>query len=149
MKKVGIIKLAVALLAVLAMNGTGWAAKGGGGPGVSGALNSTRSSAVVSVSVPAYAQCDALNLTQTYAVKAYIFQPSGRIFAIGITEPPTSFTCNPAGTTVDVTVNAFSGLTFKPGPATLLFQVILTENDGVNPAVDSVIYENGSRVDLH
>jgi hypothetical protein len=90
-------------------------------------------------------------VNQAYAVKAYNFQPSGRIFAIGISDP-TTFACSmTAETPVNMTVNAFPGLTFKPGPATLLFQVILTEDDGdiATSPVDSVIYEYGSRVDLH
>lgn len=146
------VKLTLALLAVLGMTSAGWAAKGGGGgPGIPGDLNPSRNSVVVSVPVPAYAECDALNLNETYVVKAYIFQPSGRIFAIGISEP-TIFPCSSAAEqTVEVTIGAFPGLTFKPGPATLLFKVILTEDDGVleTPTVDTVIYEYGSRVDLH
>ena len=151
MKMVKLFKLALALSAVLGATSPGWAAKGGGGPGIPGDLNASRNSVIVSVPVPAYAECDALNLDETYAVKAYIFQPSGRIFAIGIAEP-TTFPCSStAEQSVEVTVNAFPGLTFKPGPATLLFQVILTEDDGVveTPTVDTMIYEYGSRVDLH
>jgi hypothetical protein len=150
MQKMKAIKIALALAAVLAMSGTGWAAKPSGvGPGISGDLNGSRNSVTLSIPVPAYAGCT--NVNQAYSLKAYIFQPSGRIFAIGISDP-TSFSCSlTAETPVDMTVNAFPGLTFKPGPATLLFQVILTEDDGdpATPAVDSVIYEYGSRVDLH
>jgi hypothetical protein len=150
MEKMKVIKIAYALAAVLAMSSTGWAAKPSGvGPGIPGVLNGSRNSVAVSVPVPAYEECT--NVNQAYSLKAYIFQPSGRIFAIGISDP-TTFSCSlTAETLVDMTVNAFPGLAFKPGPATLLFQVILTEDDGdpTTPAVDSVIYEYGSRVDLH
>lgn len=143
------IKIAFALAAVLAMSSTGWAAKPTGvGPGINGDLNGARNSVALSIPVPAYAGC-INDLTHSYSVKAYIFQPSGRIFAIGISDP-TSFSCSlTAETPVDMTVNAFPGLTFKPGPATLLFQVILTEGDPATLTVDRVIYEYGSRVDLH
>jgi hypothetical protein len=146
------IKAAFALMAVLAMSGTGWAKPSFGGPGISGELNGPRTEATVDISLPAFTGCDTLNTLESYAVKAYIFQPSGRMFAIGISDP-TSFTCSSTTQVVvqDVLVKGFPGLSFKPGPATLLFQVTLTEDDGdVNtPPVDSVIYEFGSRVDLH
>jgi hypothetical protein len=73
------------------------------------------------------------------------------MFAIGISDP-TSFTCSQTTEQlIAMLVKGFPGLTFKPGPATLLFQVILTEDDGniATPPVDTVIYEFGSRVDLH
>jgi hypothetical protein len=151
MPKMKAIKIALALAAVLTMSGTGWAKKNnGGGPGMSGVLNGARNSVALSVPVPADPEC-INDVNHRYSVKAYIFQPSGRIFAIGI-GVPTSFTCSlTLEQPIDMTVNAFPGLTFKPGPATLLFQVILTEDDGntATPLVDSVIYEYGSRVDLH
>ena len=149
MQKMKALKIALALAAVLAMSGTGWAAKPSG-PGISGDLNGSRDSVALSVPVPAYQAC-INDGNHSYAVKAYIFQPSGRIFAIGISDP-TSFSCTlTTEQLINVTVNAFPGLTFKPGPATLLFQVILTEDDGniATPPVNTVIYEYGSRVDLH
>jgi hypothetical protein len=149
MKAVQKIKVALALAAVLTMSGTGWAKPSG--PGIPGDLNGSRDSVALEVAVPAYEACDTTNTNQTYSVKAYIFQPSGRMFAIGISDP-TSFTCSLTTEQLTaVTVNAFPGLTFKPGPATLLFKVILTEDDGniATPLVDTVIYEYGSRVDLH
>jgi len=149
MQKMKVIKIAFALAAVLAMSGTGWAAKPSG-PGISGDLNGSRDSVALSVPVPAYQAC-VNDVNHSYAVKAYIFQPSGRIFAIGISDP-TSFSCSlTTEQLINMTVDAFPGLTFKPGPATLLFQVILTEDDGniATPPVNTVIYEYGSRVDLH
>lgn len=151
MQKMKVIKIAFALAAVLAMSGTGWAAKPSGvGPGITGDLNGSRDSVALSVPVPAYQGC-INDVNHSYAVKAYIFQPSGRIFAIGISDP-TSFTCSlTTEQLIGVLVKAFPGLTFKPGPATLLFQVTLTEDDGniATPPVNTVIYEYGSRVDLH
>jgi hypothetical protein len=150
MKAMQKIKLALALAAVLAMGGTGWAKPSG--PGIPGDLNGSRDSVVLSVPVPAYDLCDTTNANQTYSVKAYIFQPSGRMFAIGISDLTSLPTCSlTTEQLINMTVNAFPGLTFKPGPATLLYKVILTEDDGniATPLVDTVIYEYGSRVDLH
>ena len=152
MRRIKMIKTALTLAAVLAMAGTGWTKPSFGGPGTSGELNGPRTEAIVDITVPPYALCNTLNTLQGYAVKAYIFQPSGRIFAIGISDP-TSFTCSPSADVVvqDVLVKAFPGLSFKPGPATLLFQVFLIEDDGnpATPLVETNIYEFGSRVDLH
>lgn len=145
MQKMKAFKRALALAAVLVMAGTGWA-KQGGGPGISGDLSGTRDSVTLSVPVDA---CTAA-VGQTYAVSAYIFQPSGRLFAIGISDPnPTGFTCNPSlAQTVPLTVNAVPGLTFKPGPATLLYKIIVIDST-TTPATVTVVDENGSRVDLH
>ena len=150
MQKMKWINGIFALAAVLAIASPGWAKKPSGvGPGAPGTMNATRTSVEVSVPVPAYEGCT--GVSQAYSVKAYIFQPSGRIFAIGIGEP-TTFTCSlTTEQLIPMTVNAFPGLSFKPGPATLLYQVVLTEDDGDpnTPLVDSIIYEYGSRVDLH
>jgi len=151
LKKLTGLKRVVALAAVLAMTGTGWAKKNGNGPGIPGDLNSTRDSVTLSVPVDAALTCDdTLISTQSYTVKAYIFQPSGRLLAIGIgTSDP--FSCISGGTLppmVDMTVDAFAGLTFKPGPATLLYQLILTDSTDPTMTTVGVLSENGSRVDL-
>lgn len=158
MQKMKALKRALALVAVLVMAGTGWAAKPGGvGPGIPGDLNGSRDSVDVSVPVVGFASCSdplPLNTTRTYSVKAYIFQPSGRIFAIGLGFSG-SFACSADLNTsqpVPVSVDALPGLTFKPGPATLVYQVIqtTTDNNTVPATVtDTVVYEYGSRVDLH
>lgn len=144
--KMTALKRALALAAVLALTGTGWAKNGnGGGPGIPGDLNGTRDSVTLSVQVDA---CTAAP-GQTYSVKAKIFQPSGRLLAIGI--GTTSFTCQAVAQTVDnVTVNAVSGLTFKPGPATLVYEVIVTDST-TTPHTVSVVpgTETGSIVQLH
>ena len=148
MQKMKGLKRALAVVAVLAMTSTAaWAKNGNGnGPGITGDLNGTRDS--VEVSVPVDACTTVLN--HVYSIKAYIFQPSGRIFAIGIADPnPTVFTCQPTAQTILMTINAFPGLTFKPGPATLLFQVLDTDNSVPATPVVNIIDESGSRIDLH
>lgn len=142
------IRLAIALATVLSMTGTGWA-----DGGFSGTLNSARTSVAISVPVPVIPDCDVTNTAKTYSAKAYIYQPSGRLLSIGISDPATdgTFACN--ATSADVTVNVFAALKFKPGPGTLLYKIILTEDinaDPTNPVyVDTVIYEYGSKVHLN
>src|SRR5687768_12851778 len=129
-ERIKLVSTAIALMAVLSATGTGWAKKNSGGGGSGAAqgtfTNATRTEVSVSVTVPADAGCSAVvaPATADYEVKAYIFQPSGRMFAIGISEP-TEFPCSATlETSVPLTIKAFPGLDFKPGPATLLFKVI-------------------------
>jgi hypothetical protein len=160
MQKMKAIKIAVALAAVLGLSSTGWAAKPSGvGPGMSGDLNATRTEVTVELTVPQMeapptGMCDIANTAQTYSIKAYIFQPSGRIFAIGIGSNTESFSCSTTGDQqIDMLIKALQGLSFKPGPATLVYQVIQTTVDATDPlnlkVTDLVVYEAGSRVDLH
>jgi hypothetical protein len=141
MQKTKMLKSALTLAAMLAMAGTVWAAKGGG-PGIAGVLSPQRDSATLQVPVSA---CTAV-VGQSYAVSAYIFQPSGRLLSIGIGNGP--ITCNGLDQLVDVTVDAIQGLTFKPGPATLLYRVTVTDSS-TTPATVTTVAESGSRVDLH
>jgi hypothetical protein len=124
--KITALKCALALAAVLAISGTGWAAKPTfAGPGVAGQFtDSTRTIVTVSVPVPQQV-CQTNTATQTYSysVKASILQPSGRILDIGFSEP-TDFNCL-LDQNVNVTITAIQGLSFKPGPATLIYQVTL------------------------
>ena len=143
MQKMKVIKIAFALAALLAMSGNGWAKPGGGGGGTNGDLNGSRDSVLVLLPVDA---CTAV-LNHTYSVKAYIFQPSGRIFAVGIGN--ATFTCQTGAQYVSMTVDAFPGLTFKPGPATLIFQVLDTNNTNPSVPVTTIVDEQGSRIDLH
>ena len=160
MKAMQKLKLALALVAMLAMSGTVWAAKpSGAGPGIPGDLNATRTEVTLEATVPLMEApptglCDTANTAQTYSIKAYIFQPSGRIFAIGIGSNTEIFSCSTlADQQVDMLIKALPGLSFKPGPATLVYQVIQTTTnttDPLNPTItDLVVYEYGSRVDLH
>jgi len=151
MQKMKFLKGVLVLAAVLALAGTAWAKKNKNGPGIPGVLNSTRDSVTLQVPVDAIPTCDPLNVNQVYSVKVYIFQPSGRLLTIGIGANDSPFSCSATDPQmVDATVNAIPGLTFKPGPATLLYQIILTDSDPllVTPSV-TVVNENGSRVDLH
>ena len=157
--KITALKWALALAAVLAITGTGWAKKPTfAGPGVASQLDSTRT--IVTLSVPVSQQaCQTNTATQTYAysVKASILQPSGRILAIGFSDP-TDFNCS-LDQNVNVTITAIEGLSFKPGPATLVYQVIETITTTVvtdpiagttaTTTTTNVINEYGSRVDLH
>ena len=143
MQKMKVIKIAFALAALLAMSGNGWAKPHGGGPGLTGDLSGNRDSVLVLLPVDA---CTAV-LNHTYSVKAYIFQPSGRIFAVGIGN--ATFTCQALAQDVSMTVDAFPGLTFKPGPATLIFQVLDTNNTNPSVPVTTIVDEQGSRIDLH
>lgn len=145
MQKMKALRTVFALAAVLAMTGAASAKPSNVGPGIQGDLTPTRDSVTFSVPVDT---CTAV-ANHTYSIKAYIFQPSGRMFAIGITDPPTPFNCLGLAQTVEVTVNAFPGLTFKPGPATVLFQVIDTDNTVPTSPVVIIMDESGSRIDLH
>jgi hypothetical protein len=161
MRKMKVIKTALALAAVLAMSGNGWAKQGGGGPGVNGDLNGDI--VTLEVTVPTKTEaglCDSVTptpgTTKTYAIKAYIFQPSGRMFGIAIGYNTETFTCDTAmDQQVDVQMKVFPGLSLKPGPATLLYQVIETTpttSTGPTPTTtvaNEVIYEFGYRIDLH
>jgi hypothetical protein len=155
------IKIALVLVATLAMAGTGWAKPGnGGGPGVNGDLNGN--TVTVVVTVPTNTEvgvCDStpppLGTTKAYTLKAYIFQPSGRMFGIAL--GTNTFTCDIlADQQVTVVLQVFPGLTLKPGPATLLYQAIettltttTTATGTTSTTTNEVIYEFGSRVDLH
>jgi hypothetical protein len=136
---------------VLALAGTAWAKKNQNGPGIPGVLNSTQDTVTLQVPVDAIPTCDPSDLTQTYSLKVYILQPSGRLLAIGIGTNDDPFSCSDTDAQlIDATVNAFPGLTFKPGPATILYQVILSDYDDVLLTTTvTVVYENGGRVDLH
>ena len=155
-EKVKMGGMAIALLAVLSMTGTGWAKKSFAGPGLSGTfVSGGRTSVQVTVPVQPLDECGTAlpPATESYTVKAYIFQPSGRMFAIGIGDA-TTFTCSSSAVTdVLTTVDAFPGLEFKPGPATLLFKVMRSvdpDGNGVGAAGPEVVVdEYGYRIELH
>ena len=152
LRRMKMIKTALALAVVLAMAGTGWAKPGFGGPGVNGDLNGN--TVTVVITVPTNTEvglCDStpppLGTTKAYTLKAYIFQPSGRMFGIAL--GTNTFTCDTlADQQVTVALQVFPGLTLKPGPATLLYQAIETTTT-TTTTTNEVIYEFGSRVDLH
>lgn len=177
------LKWALTLAAVLAMTGTGWAKKKTFAPSADGQLDSTRTIATVTLSVPqqdcqdptSYTVTDANGDTTTtqdysYSVKAYLLQPSGRVLAIGFSDPTppspgfdsTTGFCA-AALELPVDINAIQGLSFKPGPATVLFKVMETTTTTVSftdalthittvvstTVTTNVINEYGATVKLH
>ncbi|HEV8722254.1 MAG TPA: hypothetical protein VGW77_16675 [Candidatus Binatia bacterium] len=138
--KLTALKRALALAAVLSMSGTALAKNDNGG-GVSGDLSPDRTSVTLTVTVG----CDSTTEGLTGALSVYILQPSGRLLSIGIFNQTVNCTNPVSDQIIPVTVNAFSGLTFKPGPATLLIRFVTTNQTTLAPIVE----ETGSRVDLH
>jgi hypothetical protein len=138
--KITALKRAMALAAVLVMNGTALAKNGNGG-GVSGDLSPDRTSVSLTVTVG----CDSATEGLTGALSVYILQPSGRLLGIGIFNQTVNCTTPVSDQIIPVTVNALSGLTFKPGPATLLIRFATTNQTTLAPIVE----ETGSRIDLH
>ena len=137
MDKIAALKRSLALTAVIAMTGTASAKNVPGG--VPGELSADRTSATVTVA----AQCDPLTQGASGALSVYIFQPSGRLLNFGI--GTGTVTCDNTATPQEVTVNAVSGLAFKPGPATLLIRLTTVDPLTSQPTFS----ESGSRVDLH
>jgi hypothetical protein len=135
--KMTALKRAFAVAAVLALTGTAWAKSSP--PGVPGDLSADRTSATVSVS----AQCDPLTQGASGTLSVYILQSVGRLINIGIGNG--TVTCDNTATPQDVTVNAISGLTFQPGPATMLIRFTTIDPITLQPTVS----ETGSRVNLH
>lgn len=157
--KITALTWGLALAAVLAITGTGWAKKPTfAGPGADGQLDSTRTIVTLSVPVPQQTcKTNTTTQTYTYSAKAYILQPSGRILAIGFSDP-TDFNCL-LDQNVNVTITAIQGLSFKPGPATLIYQVMETTTTTVvtdpltgataTTTTTNVVNEYGSTVNLH
>ena len=144
-KKMTIFKWALALAVVLAMTSTA-SAKKPASLGVSGDLSADRTSVTVSVTIPACFSDTATIPTPPPAVgslSVYIFQSVGRLINIGTFN--TTIPCDGNGSVQDVTVKAITGLTFQPGPATLLIRFSVNSSD---PS-QNTITETGSRIDLH
>jgi hypothetical protein len=137
--KLTVFKQALALAAVLSMSGTALAKNGNSG--VPGDLSADRTSVTLSVTVG----CDSLTEGLTGALSVYILQPSGRLLAIGIANQTVNCNTPVSDQIIPVTVNAVSGFTFKPGPATLLIRFVTTDQTTLGPIVE----ETGSRIDLH
>ena len=131
------IKGAVALAAILAMNGAALAKKPANN-GVPTDLSGDRTSATVTVSV----QCDpATTMNATGKVSVHIFQSVGRLINIGIGSGDV--VCNNLETPQDITVTAIPGLAFQPGPATLIIRFTTTDLLGTD-----TVQESGSRINL-
>jgi len=150
-RMVGALALAVALLS----NGPVSAAskKPPAAAALQGDLNSTRTQ--VTVVVPYNCPTpppDTIEITTTKTanVSVNIFQSVGRLLNIGTSLVVDKLPCSGTGN-VEVTVDAIEGLTFQPGPSTLL--VTQTETTTIMDAVGSTEstsppVSKGFRVDL-
>ncbi|MGH7928197.1 MAG: hypothetical protein ACREQV_10405 [Candidatus Binatia bacterium] len=133
------IKGAVALAAILAMNGAALAKKPANS-GTPAELSPDRTSATVTISV----QCDPMTaLNATGKLSVHVFQSVGRLINIGIGSGDVE--CTGLDTPQTVTVNAIPGLAFQPGPATLLLR--FTTTDSITNL--DTVQESGSRINLH
>lgn len=141
-KKMTTFKWALVLAVVLALTGSASAKKASSGPGVAGDLSDDRTSVIVSVTSPACVTDPLATQPAVGALSVYIFQSVGRLINIGTSN--TSVTCNGATSVQDVTVNAIPGLSFQPGPATLLIRFTTVDPLTLQPTVS----ESGSRIDL-
>lgn len=143
-KKMTALKRAVVLTAVLVLTGTASAKKAANAPGVSGDLSDDRTSATVSVSQQCAPPSDPLAPATSGTVSVYILQSVGRLINIGIGNG--SVPCDGVTVTQDITVNAIPGLTFQPGPATMLIR--FTTIDPADPT-KTIVSESGARINLH
>jgi len=132
------IKAVVALVAVLASSGVASAKKPV--PGLPAQLSADRTSVDLTIAV----QCDpATTLNSQGTLSVHIFQSVGRLINIGSAN--YNVTCTGIETSQPVTVEAVDGLSFQPGPATLIYR--FTTTDSVT-LIDTV-QEKGARLNLH
>ena len=135
--KMKALKGAVALAAILAMTGSAFGKKNSNGAGVPASLSPDRTAVTISLS-----ELPACLITGSATLSVYVFQSVGRLINIGTYNAPV--TCTGATTAAqDITVTAFQGLSFQPGPATLLIRYTITDA-GIQTHTDT-----GSRIDLH
>lgn len=135
--KLASLKGAIVLAAVLAMSGSALAKKPASG--VPGQLSADRTSVEVTIGV----LCDpATTLNVTGQLSVHILQSVGRLINVGIAN--ADVTCTGSETDEVVTVEAIDGLTFQPGPATMIFR--FTTQDSVTLA--PTVQERGSRLNL-
>jgi hypothetical protein len=147
--KMKALKGAVALAAILAMSGSAVAKKNKGGGGIEAALSPERDS--VTVSITPQCQTGTPGATSNADYSIYIFQSVGRLINVGIGTGTL-----PCGNTtpVDIIVNAIDGLTFQPGPATMIMKFTTMETTtppGGTPteAQVGIPIETGQRINLH
>jgi len=149
---------ALALAGALVCSGPALAAKPGkgGGPGMLGVLSSTRDSVVVKVPVDCDPVPQGSTNTKSETLSVKIFQSVGRLLNIGIFSVSSSEQqiCTGGPTEIEVTVKAIPGLTFQPGPATILIKLTETTTTppvppALLPTVDVHETESGARIDLH
>ena len=133
-------KGAIALAAILAMNGDALAKKPDAG-GVPAQLSADRTSVDVTINL----QCNpATTLNAQGSLSVYIFQSVGRLINIGTFN--TNVSCGTGAVTAQaVTVEAIDGLSFQPGPATLIYR-FTTQDSG---SLINTVQESGARLNLH
>lgn len=148
--KMKALKGAVALAAILAMTGSAIAKKNKGGGGVEAVLSPERDSVTLSIT-PQCQQSTTIGATVSADYSVYIFQSVGRLINIGIATGTL-----PCGSTtpVDVTVDAIDGLTFQPGPATMIMKFTTVETTNPTPGTTTenqvgIPIESGARINLH
>ena len=161
-KNLNFVKGALAVAAIFAMSGSAVAKKPANLGGISATLSSDRKT----VTVDATPQCaqptvpPAQGATSTLSAEysIYIFQSHGRLINIGIGNDEGDCT-----TPKQVTVEAIEGLTFQPGPATMImkvttYQAVTTTTPSQTPGGQATttttetaigISESGARVNLH
>ena len=131
---------AVALAAILTMNGAASAKKPDAG-GVPAQLSADRTSVELSINY----QCDpATTLNAQGSLSVYILQSVGRLINIGTYN--ANLSCGTGLVTAQtVTVEAIDGLSFQPGPATLIYRFTTQDSVSLLPTVQ----ESGARLNLH
>ena len=161
-KNFRVLGSALALAAVFMMTGDALAKKPAntGNAGATVDLSADRKTVTVNVTPQCHTPTvPGGTLTAEYSI--YIFQSVGRLINIGIGDGEVSCT---ALTPTGIVVDAIEGLTFQPGPATMIvkfttFQTILVPlidpatglPTGATTTVETAIgtSESGARVNLH
>jgi hypothetical protein len=149
--KMKALKGAVAFAAILAMSGSAIAKKNNNGGGIPADLSDDRTTVTLSVT-PQCQQSSTVGATVSADYSVYIFQSVGRLINIGIASGE-GLPCN-STTPIDIIVEAVDGLTFQPGPATMILKFTTIESTtpvGGTPTETQVgiPIESGARINLH
>ncbi len=125
---------AIALAAFLLVGGAAFADTSSVGIDATGALNQARTTATLTGNVVCTVAPGALSESATLTV--HIYQSVGRLINIGIGDAigpnkDGSITCDGTAQTWSAVVNAIPGLTFQPGPATVVVRSVTTETVAV------------------
>ena len=147
--KMKALKGAVALAAILAMSGSAFGKKNNNGGGSQADLSDDRTTVTLSVT-PQCQTSTTIGATLSADYSVYIFQSVGRLINIGI----ATGSGLPCGSTTPVDVKAVDGLTFQPGPATMILKFTTIETTTPTPGTTTetpvgIPIESGARIDLH
>jgi hypothetical protein len=148
--KMKALKGAVALAAILAMTGSAFGKKNKIEGGIEADLSPERD--IVTLTITPQCQIGTPGATSTADYSIYIFQSVGRLINIGIATG-TGLSCN-STTPVQVEVPAIAGLTFQPGPATMISKFTTMETTTSTTGSQSeaqvgIPIESGQRINLH